>query len=126
MSQVELPLVLLKWEELMGCLLDATKSFPKHVRFTFSGRIDAHALDVFELLIDARWLRGEDKRTCLKGVDRRLARLRALLRLSHERRYLASKTFEVLVRGLDEIGRMLGGWRRSLEEDHGRTSATIA
>ncbi len=104
--------VLARWEPLLGDLLDATQRFPKAVRFTFAGRIDNAALDVLERLVDARYSTGAERAAHLAEVDRRLARLRVLLRLSHDRRYLSGGGYEHLSRRLDEVGRMVGGWRR--------------
>lgn len=104
--------VLVRWEHLVGELLDRTQRFPKAARFTFAGRIDAAALDVLELLVDARYATGAARAAHLVEVDRRLARLRVLLRLAHARAYLSHGGYEHVSRALDEVGRMVGGWRR--------------
>jgi len=108
----EEPQLLLHWEKTLGDLLDRTQKFPKAVRFTFAGRIDGHALDVLELLTEARWARAEHKRELLARADITLAKLRTLVRISHDRRYLDHRGLEQVVRNLDEAGRMLGGWLR--------------
>lgn len=111
MTHAPLPLLVL-WEQVVGELLDCTMRFPKVVRFTFSTRIDNLALDILERMVEARFARGAQRQALLAEADARLARLQTLLRLAHDRRYLAAGTFEALVRRLDEAGRMLGGWRR--------------
>lgn len=108
-----LPLLAL-WEELVGELLDCTMRFPKAVRFTFSQRMDNLALDILERLVEARYSPRSRRRTLLSEADARLGRLRVLLRLSSDRRYLARGAFEALSRRIDEAGRMLGGWRTQL------------
>ncbi len=99
------------WERTIGDLLDRTGRFPKAVRFTFAARIDNLALDVLERLVDARYSGGRGKAAALRDADRALARLRVLLRLAHQRRYLDHRGYEHAARQLDETGRMLGGWR---------------
>ena len=47
----EIPLFI-HWERTLNDLLDRTMKFPKRVRFTFSNRIDNHALDVMERVVD--------------------------------------------------------------------------
>ncbi len=111
MAHSELPLIVV-WERIAGEVLDRTRQFPKSVRFTFASRIDSLALDVLEGLVDARFARGTAKAAALGAVDARLTRLRVLLRLSHARAYLSHSGYEHLSRGIDEAGRMLGGWRR--------------
>lgn len=104
--------LLVHWERVLGELLDRTQKFPKAVRFTFSTRIDNAGLDVLEALTQARYAVPARKRELLATADSALARLRVLLRLSHDRRYLERRGFEHVVRGIDEAGRMLGGWRQ--------------
>jgi hypothetical protein len=113
MAHEELPLFV-HWEKTLGDLLDRTMKFPKAVRFTFSGRIDGLALDVLEHLAEARYAAPPRKRDLLREIDGALARIRVLLRLATERRYLDRGGFEHVVRNLDEAGRMVGGWRREL------------
>ena len=107
----ELPLFRL-WERLVLDLFDRTTTFPKALRFTLTSRIDNLALDVLERVVEACYASGEEKRRLLEEADRRLARLRVLLRLAHARQILGHGGYEHVMRGLDEAGRMLGGWRR--------------
>jgi len=119
MAGEELPLFVL-WERVLGDLLDRTQRFPRSVRFTFSTRIDNLALDVLERLVEARWSPPRHKAELLREVDGALARLRVLLRLACERRYLDRRGYEHVSRALDEAGRMAGGWHRDTE---GRSAA---
>jgi len=107
----ELPLYT-HWEQLLDDLLDRTMKFPKSVRFTLAGRIDNLALDILERIVEARYSTGRRKAEVLKQADLALARLRALVRVSHNRRHLDHRGYEHVSRGLDEAGKMLGGWRR--------------
>ena len=107
------PVAIVRWEQVLDDLLDRTQRFPKSVRFTFSTRIDNHGLDILEELVEARFASGEALKVALATVDRRLTRLRVLLRLAHKRRYLDTSGVEHVMRGVDEVGRMVGGWRGS-------------
>ena len=109
----ELPLMVL-WERLLGDLLDRTTRMPKSVRFTFAQRLDNLALDVVGFLAEARYASGLRKQRPLAEIDLRLVQLRLLLRIAHERRLTDSASYEHLMRGLDEAGRMLGGWRHQV------------
>ena len=109
------PPLLTLWEQALGELLDRTGAFPKSARFSFAARIDARALDVLEALAAARYAPLDDKRRLLAAADRDLAVLRVLLRVSHQRRLLDLGALEHHSRALDEAGRMLGGWRASLD-----------
>ncbi len=111
-DEVELP-VFAAWVRFLDWLLDATEKFPKRVRFTISGRVDALALDVLEDLVEARYTR--PKAAVLRRANVRLEKLRVLLRLSHGRRYLPQGAYEHAARELDAVGRMLGGWLKQQE-----------
>lgn len=106
------PTLYLRWEAVVGAVLDRTIGFPKTVRFTFAQRIDNLALDVLEDIVEARYATKARTQVFLQSANGKLARLRALLRLAHARRFLDSTSFAHLSRELDESGRMLGGWLR--------------
>ncbi len=110
----DLPL-LVHWERTLGDLLDRTQKFPKSIRFTFTTRIDNLALDVMERLVEARYATAGSKKAFLREADSALTRLRILLRLCRDRRYLDRGGFEHAVRNLDEAGQMLGGWMQDLD-----------
>jgi len=99
------------WERLLGELLDRTSKMPKSARFTFGQRIDNLGLDVVGLLACARYSGAGRKQAALREIDLRLVQLRLLVRLAHDRRLLDPTSYDVLARGLDEAGRMVGGWR---------------
>ena len=107
-------LVLAKWEEFTSWLLERTAKWPKNVRFTLTQRIENHALDVVEKLVVARYDRAARKRG-LAEVNLALERMRHLLRLARERNVMPGASFEAAARGVDEVGRMLHGWRAAVE-----------
>ena len=107
-------LVLAKWEEFTGWFLGHTGRWPRSVRFTLCRRAQDHALDVAELLVVARY-EPRRRRDHLKRVNLILERMRLLLRLAREMGAVSPKGFESSMRSIDEAGRMIHGWRKSLE-----------
>jgi hypothetical protein len=138
-------LVLSRWEEFTGWLLDHTAKgphqnnldvfsleaegfptrfepsyfggspkWPKSARFTLTQRIENHALDVTEMLVQARYEPG-GRKARLEDANLRLERMRHLLRLACGAQVESPKGFESALRGIDEAGRMLHGWRKALE-----------
>ena len=105
----ELP-VFVKWIEFLEWLLPTTAKFPHKARFTFATRIDNLALDLVEDLVEARYTR--EKQATLARANVRLEKLRVLLRLCHKLCYLSHGSYEYAMRRVNEIGAMLGGWRR--------------
>ena len=107
-------IVLQRWEELCGWLLAHTGRWPKSSRFTLGQRVQNHTLDVVELLVVARW-EPRLRRRSLRRANLLLERLRHLFRLARGADVMSPSGFESAMRGLDETGRLLGGWRKSLE-----------
>lgn len=107
------PPLLVLWYDLVKWILQKTEKFPKRVRFTLSNRIDNLALDIMERLTQARYARS--KRSLLEEVSARLDRLRLLFRLCHDLGHLDHGAYRHVSENLDEAGRMLGGWLKSLD-----------
>lgn len=108
-------LVLARFEEFCAWLLAATPRWPKRARFTLTRRIEEHALEVLEELVQARYERN-GRAARLARVNLVLERMRRLLRLAQLTQVCSAAQFESACRGLDEVGRMLHGWRTSLGE----------
>ncbi|MBF2052021.1 MAG: diversity-generating retroelement protein Avd [Candidatus Sericytochromatia bacterium] len=108
----ELPLFA-HWSQFLNWLLNTTLKFPKRVRFTFVQRIDNLALDILELLIEARY--SKHKKPLLTQINLKLEKLRVLLRCAYESQYLSLKAYEHASRELQLAGQMTGGW---LKQQH--------
>ena len=98
--------------ETTAWLMGATQSFPKRLRHTLTDRIDTLALEILEQVTSAAYRKNPGP--LLAQTDDRLNRLRVLIRLSHEMRVLSHGHYEQAARRLDEAGRLVGGWRRSV------------
>lgn len=98
------------WMKFTGWMLEITEKFPKSARFTFSSRIDNMLLDTLEDIVEARYTR--DRKSILKRVNLRLEKLRLIVRLSKNRKYLSVTAYEHASRAIDTAGKMTGGWVR--------------
>ncbi len=105
----ELP-IFVKWLEFLKWLLPILEKFPKKSRFTITNRIENTALNVVELLIEAKYSR--DKRPMLKKVNLCFEKMRILLRVSHEMKLIPTKSYHFASKSINETGMMLGGWIR--------------
>lgn len=106
-------LVLRRWEEFTGWLLEHTAKWPKSARFTLTQRVENHALDVTEELVAARYEPGA-RAARLRSVNLVLERMRILCRIAVSARVMPKPGFETAMRGVDEAGRMVHGWRVAL------------
>ena len=102
--------IFVAWLDFLAWLLPTTAKLPRHARFTFANRIDNLGLDVAEDLVEARYSR--DTVPVLARANLRIEKMRVLLRLCHALGSFPHSRCEHAVRTIDDIGRMLGGWRK--------------
>jgi len=91
-------------------LIPTVEKFPRSQRFVLGDRIENLALDIFELLLEASYLR--NNRTVLTSANLKLEKLRHLLRLATDLKLITVKKLEHAVRLLYAIGCQIGGWLR--------------
>lgn len=115
MSNSELPVFILL-TDFLKWLLARTEGFPKSARFTFSDRINNLGLDLLEHLIDARF--DKNRQVALRAANLKLEKLRLLLRISFEQRFLSINQLEFSAGKINEIGRMVGGWEKHAKQKH--------
>ena len=108
-NAADLP-VFLKWFDFLKWLLVTTERFPKKVRFTFSDRMNELGLAIVESLVEARY--SKDKKAILRKINLDLEKLRVLIRLSYELKFLSTPGYEQATKSLQEVGRMVGGWMK--------------
>lgn len=108
-SEQDLP-IFIKWMDFLKWLLTKTEKFPKKVRFTFSDRMNAIALDIVGNLVEARYARV--KSHILRQTNLRLEKLRILFRISYELKFLSHEAYWHGIKRMNEVGRMLGGWEK--------------
>jgi len=99
----------------MDWLVPITDKFPKVSRFTFSQRLTNLGLDMVEDLVEARYTKRNS--AILKRANLRLEKLRVILRLSYQQKYLTHKQYEFANKALYEVGKQLGGWIKQV--NHG-------
>jgi hypothetical protein len=86
--------------------------FPRSHRFTLGERMEIRLYDLLEILLRAKYKR--EKSALLQQANLELELLRFQFRLAKDLQCLNLKSFEHGVRSLDEVGRMVGGWLKSL------------
>ncbi|MCL4491223.1 MAG: diversity-generating retroelement protein Avd [Nitrospirae bacterium] len=93
-------------------LFPIVEKFPKHEKFVLCTHIKSCVLDIARLIIRAN--KSRTKKAILYDIDVKIEELKFLLRLSHDRKYLSNKSYEHSSKLLLEIGRLLGGWIKSV------------
>jgi len=99
--------------ELLLWLIPKIDKFPRVHRFTLGERLEGALLEVLELSVEAAYT--HNKRTALQRANLRLEVAKHLWRLALELQSVALRQYQHGARLMDELGRQLGGWLRSLE-----------
>lgn len=113
MPKPTVPQIIVLWERTLHSLLDCTERFPKSVRLSFGHRIDGLALDIAEALVEAQYASGAETEAFLHRANRMLARLRMLIRVAADRRYLSLGLLETLSKDFQAVGAQLNRWLRA-------------
>lgn len=92
-------------------LVPLTLKFPKSQRFLLAERLSKMVLDFYDLILDAV-MEPERQGECLDAADKLLTKIRLYLRLSYDLHCISLKQMEHATRRTDEIGRLIGGWKR--------------
>ncbi len=98
--------------DLLRWLIPLTVRFPRSHRFVLATRVQDTALRFQERIIEA----GRDRQPApiLAQADADLAKLRLYLRLCRDLKLIEFKQYEQGQRMVNEIGRLIGGWIKSV------------
>ncbi len=97
-----------KTYELILWLYPTVNKFPKSQRFVLGQRIENTVLKILEGIIETNQER--DKIPHLKQISVELDKLRILIRLSKDLRFISVRQYGFAAEKINEIGEMLGGW----------------
>lgn len=103
-----------KCEDMIAYGYVVLKQFPKAERHVLSQEIRTTMWALLRLIIICN--RRYFKKTTMQDLDAELDLLRSQIRMAQKLGHLSFKSYEVWSRYLDEIGRMIGGWFKSLQE----------
>lgn len=104
------PPIFEKTYELILWLYLRVNKFPKSQRFVLGQHIENTILQVLKGIIQANSER--KKLPYLKQTSVELDKLRILVRLSKDLRFISIRQYGFAAKKINEIGRMLGGWMK--------------
>ncbi len=93
-------------------LIQKINKFPRSQKFVLGDRIETLFLEILELLIEANYL--HDKIGLLNQANLKLEKGRYLIRIAKDLHYVNLKAYEFSSRSVNEIGKMIGGWRKGV------------
>lgn len=103
-------------------LIPTVEQFPRSQKFLLGDRLQNAALSVLESLIEATYSRRPESPLARANLD--LEKLRVLFRLAYDLRHLDGRRYEFAARSVDEVGRLVGGWRRAMTARAGDTDGS--
>jgi len=95
-------------------ILQKIEKFPRTYRYNVGERLVSNSLDLLMSLVEAAY--SSDKALLLKAASAKTNTLRYLLRLSKDLQMLSIDSYGFASEHLDEIGRMIGGWSKSVSQ----------
>ena len=106
--------ILQKIFDMIGYAYPALAQYPKSEKFGLVTDVKRLLDEMLELTIEAQ--KKYYKKTTLQDLDVCVAKLKAYLRLSFNLRFLPAKKYEVWSGMVVEIGKMLGGWLKTVNQ----------
>jgi four helix bundle protein len=90
------------------------RQIPKRDRFTWGEKCDEMAICLIKSIAESEFSQPQQKRLLLKDASRTVDLLKIYIRLGFELRILDQKKYISIQNELQEIGKMLGGWIKSV------------
>ena len=105
--------VLTRTSDFLCWFLPKIEKFPRNYKFLFGDRIVKIELDLLERLIEAYY--SKDKIRNLRLANIEIEKLRQLMAVCVQMKFLSVQQLEFATRELNQIGALVGGWIRQQE-----------
>ncbi|MFA5248136.1 MAG: four helix bundle protein [Patescibacteria group bacterium] len=110
-----IPTVLTKAKETYALWFKILTDFPKVHRYNLGGKIENYFLELLENIFTTIYLPREKKFFQLSLAIINLDSVKFFFQLSWENKCLSNERYAELSEKLNEVGRILGGWKKGLE-----------
>ena len=104
--------VIQKVYDLLLWIIPLIGRFPRSHRFLLGDRIEVNLLEILDDLIEAYYTK--NKEGLLRAANLRCEQIRVLVRLCKDLGIIGMEKYRHASEKIDEIGRMIGGWKKSL------------
>jgi hypothetical protein len=105
--------ILVKMEELDAYSHKALVQFPKYEKFVLCADIRKASAEIIRLTV--RTAKRYHKKTTLQDLDIEVEFFRSLIRKAHRMGYINVRKRGVWMGHVNEIGKMVGGWIKSVK-----------
>lgn len=101
----------IKWIYIVEYIIEICGKYPKNIRFTLCDRMTNFSLDVLEFIIEGIY--AKNKTNILQKANLYMEKLRALIQISVNKKYISVNQYEYISREINDAGKMIGGWIKS-------------
>lgn len=88
---------------------------PRTARYTTGTRIENHFLDLLELIYKSYYAKLENKSEKIIEAINKNDIIKYLLQIAYENRFVKEKEYLELSQKLQEVGKILGGWKKGID-----------
>ena len=110
-----IPSVLLKTKTAYSLWFKIYNDFPKAHRYVLGGKIEDYFLALLENIFTSIYLAPEAKIPRLVIAISKLDGVKFFLQIAWENKCVPNEKYTTLSEHLNEIGKMLGGWKKGIE-----------
>jgi hypothetical protein len=114
MNNFHSPSIIQKVYDFYAELYLMVEKMPKKDKYALGEKLQKITLDFLELLITAGNKPKDEKFPFLELANTKLEILKITIRLAHEVKAIPTNKYNSLELKLQEVGRMLGGWIKSI------------
>lgn len=104
--------IIVKSYSLVLWYIQKIEKLPKNHRYTLGERIQNSLLELLMILSDTIY--SKDKIALLLLANQEIERLRLLTKLIKDLSILSRDNYQFIISSLNEIGQMIGGWKKAL------------
>lgn len=101
--------------ELYKIFYNYSSLFPKKDRYLLGSKTEKYLIEVLELLIEASNTYDQEKKLLIKKANVKFDTLKIFIRLLKDLKIIDDKKYLELQKRIQEIGKMLGGWYKSIK-----------
>jgi len=116
MAKKELDIITTFYDFLLWVIPEIGK-IPRSHRFTLGQNMEMKLYGILEGLVEAKY--ASEKRALLAGLNVSLEQVRFQMRLCKDLDGMGVRKYEIGSRMINDVGKRLGGWIRSLGRSHG-------
>lgn len=91
-------------------------NIPKTHRHSLGSKVDNYFLELLKCIFSALYLSGEQKVKRIETAIGKLDGVKFFSQIAWENKCVSNKDYATLSEKLDEVGKIIGGWKKGLEK----------